>query len=170
MAKPEALGATVIRPRFAGMVAAPHQMVAMVFGLGLSRFWPGTLGTLAGFGLFSALQPVPPLYRVLIYVALVVLGSWASQRTGDDLKAHDHNSIVIDETIGMSLVLEFVAPGALIWIAAFLLFRLFDVLKPWPVYLADRRPEGGFYVILDDVLAAIYAGLAARYIVMPLLS
>ena len=151
------------------MIAAPHQMVAMVFGLGLSRFWPGTLGTLAGFGLFSALQPVPPVYRVLIYVALVVLGSWASQRTGDDLKSHDHNSIVIDETIGMSLVLEFVAPGALIWIAAFILFRWFDVLKPWPVYLADRRQEGGFFVILDDILAAIYAGLATRYVILPLL-
>ena len=116
------------------------------------------------------MAPAPPIYRALIYVALVVLGSWASRRTGEDLKSHDHNAIVIDETIGMSLVLEFVAPGALIWIAAFILFRWFDVLKPWPIYLADRRPEGGFFVILDDILAAIYAGLATRYVILPLLT
>ena len=168
MAQAELTAAT--RPRLASMMAAPHQIVAMVFGLGLSRFWPGTLGTLAGFGLFYALQSVPEAYRALIYIALVGLGAWASQRTGADLNAPDHRSIVIDETIGMSLVLEFVAPGALIWVAAFLLFRLFDVAKPWPVSIAHRRFQGGFFVILDDVLAAIYAGLAARYLVMPLLS
>lgn len=158
------------KPRLASMIAAPHQIVAMVFGLGLSRVWPGTLGTLAGFGLFFALQSVPETYRALVYVALIALGAWASQRTGTDLNAPDHNSIVIDEMIGMSLVLEFVAPGAMIWIAAFLLFRLFDVVKPWPVSIAHHRFKGGFFVVLDDVLAAIYAGLAARYIVLPLIS
>lgn len=156
-------------PTLRGMLAAPHQAIALVFGLGLSRFWPGTLGTLAGFALFAALQPVPPLVRVALYILLVGLASWASQRTGDDLGRQDHNSIVVDETLGMSLVLEFVAPGALVFVAAFLLFRLFDVWKPWPVYLAHRDGEGGFYVVLDDLLAAVYAGLVARFVVMPLL-
>lgn len=152
------------------MLAAPHQLVALVFGLGLSRFWPGTLGTLAGFGLYAALLPLSPLWRAAVFFLLIVLGSWASQRTGEDLGKQDHNSIVIDETIGMGLALQFVAPDALVLVAAFLLFRLFDVWKPWPVYLAHRNFEGGFFVVLDDVLAAVYAGLATRYLVMPLLA
>lgn len=154
-------------PSLAGMLRAPHQFIAMTFGLGLSRFWPGTLGTIAGFALFAALQPVPPLYRVLVYVLFILVASWASQRTGDDLGKQDHNSIVVDETIGMSLVLECVGPGLFIWILAFLLFRLFDVLKPWPVCLAHRHGVGGFFVVLDDLLAAVYAALVARYLVGP---
>jgi phosphatidylglycerophosphatase A len=160
----------MLAPSLTRMLAAPHQLVAMVFGLGLSRFWPGTLGTIAGFGLYAALLPLPPLWRAGVFVVLIALGSWASQRTGEDLGKQDHNSIVVDETIGMALVLQFVTPDLAAFVAAFLLFRLFDVLKPWPVYLAHRDFEGGFFVVLDDVLAAIYAGLATRYLVMPLLA
>lgn len=159
-----------IRPSLAGMVAAPHQAVALVFGLGLSRIWPGTLGTLAGFGLFAALQPLPPLWRAAAYLLLIALGVWASGRTGADLGKSDHNAIVIDETIGMSLVLEFVAPGWAVFLAAFVLFRLFDVLKPWPVGLAHRDRHGGFFVVLDDLLAAVYVALVVRFAVMPLLA
>lgn len=164
--RPEAMSV----PSLTRMLAAPHQLVAMMFGLGLSRFWPGTLGTVAGFGLYAALLPLPPLWRAGVFLVLIALGSWASQRTGEDLGKQDHNSIVVDETIGMALVLQFVTPDLVVFAAAFLLFRLFDVLKPWPVYLAHRNFHGGFFVVLDDVLAAVYAGLAARYLVVPLLA
>ena len=157
-------------PTFAAMVSAPHQLVAMVFGLGLSKIAPGTLGSIAGFALFGALQPVPPTYRAVVYLLLILVGAWACQKTGEDLNSPDHNAMVIDETLGMSLVLEFVAPGLLMGAISFLLFRLFDVFKPWPVYVADRRWKGGFFVILDALLAAVYAILVARFVVMPLLA
>jgi phosphatidylglycerophosphatase A len=163
--------ATVAKsPTLAAMASAPHQLVAMVFGLGLSRVAPGTLGSVAGFALFGALQPVPPAWRVITYLLLIVIGAWACQRTGEDLNSPDHNAMVIDETLGMSLVLEFVAPGILVGAISFLLFRLFDVFKPWPIYVADRRWKGGFFVILDDLLAAIYAILVARFVVTPLIA
>lgn len=148
-----------LQPSLAVMIARPHQLIALVFGLGLARFWPGTFGTVAGFGLFFLLQYFEPELRVVAYLVLLVLGTWAVRRTGEDLGDEDHNAIVFDEMIAMSLVLEFVAPGALSWVAAFLLFRLFDVWKPWPIYLVDRSGKGGFSVILDDLLAAFYAVL-----------
>lgn len=148
-----------VQPSAAVMIARPHQLIALVFGLGLARFWPGTLGTIAGFGLFFLLQNLGPELRVVAYLVLLVLGTWAIRRTGEDLGDEDHNAIVFDEAIAMSLVLEFVAPGAASWLAAFLLFRLFDVWKPWPIYLVDRSGTGGFSVILDDLIAAFYTVL-----------
>jgi phosphatidylglycerophosphatase A len=157
-------------PRLSAMLARPHQLVALVFGIGAIRVWPGTIGTVAGFALFFALQPLPPTARAVAYGTLLVLGSWAILRTGEDLGAPDHNGIVFDETIAMSLVLEFVAPGAIEWIAAFALFRLFDVWKPWPIHLVHRTGRGGFMVILDDLLAALYAVVMMRLAVMPALA
>lgn len=154
--------AAAVRPSFAGMVARPHQAIALVLGVGLARVWPGTLGTLAGFGLFFLLATLPPALRAGAYVLLLVVGTWAVRRTGEDLGNSDHNSIVFDETIAMSLALEFVSADMLNWVAAFLLFRLFDVWKPWPVFLAHRSGAGGFPVILDDLLAAAYAVLVLR--------
>lgn len=146
------------RPELAEMMRRPHQQLALVFGCGLSPIAPGALGSLAGFGLFFALQSLSIEMRIVAYVALVAIASWAASRTGSDLEAHDHNAIVIDETIGMSLTLEAARLTAPALVVAFLLFRLFDVWKPWPVYLADRSHAGGFMVILDDILAAGWAG------------
>ncbi|MFU0507325.1 phosphatidylglycerophosphatase A family protein [Pseudaminobacter sp. NGMCC 1.201702] len=170
MATTTAAVAKTTSPTFVAMAATPHQLVAMMFGLGLCRFWPGTLGSIAGLALFGALQLMSPAYRAMAYLLLILIGAWACQKTGEDLNSPDHNAMVIDETLGMSLVLEFVAPGILMGAIAFLLFRLFDVFKPWPVYVADRRWKGGFFVILDDLLAAIYAILVARFVFMPLLA
>jgi phosphatidylglycerophosphatase A len=156
-------------PRLATALTRPHQLVALVLGIGTVPVWPGTFGTLAGFGLFALLHLLPLEARAGVYVLLLVAGSWAISRTGRDLRAPDHNSIVFDETVAMSLVLEFVAPAALSWIAAFLLFRLFDVAKPWPIHLVHRTGAGGFMVILDDLLAGLYAVLAVRFVLAPLL-
>ncbi|CCF18315.1 Phosphatidylglycerophosphatase [Pseudorhizobium banfieldiae] len=159
-----------VKPSFSAMVSAPHQMLAMVFGFGLFRVWPGTWGTLAGIGLFVALQPIPLAARVFVYVVLIVASAWACQKTGEDLSSPDHNAMVIDETLGMSLTLEFVAPGMAIGAVSFLLFRFFDAYKPWPIDFVDRKWKGGFFVILDDLLAALYTILAVRFLVAPLLA
>ena len=140
--------------------------IALSGGLGLAPRAPGTFGSLGGFALFFALQPLPLVARVVAYLILVVVASWACARTGEALGEHDHGALVIDETVAMSLVLE-VAPWSVAGFGlAFALFRLFDIWKPWPVNLADESGKGGFFVVLDDLLAAVWAMgmlMLARY-------
>ena len=140
-------------------------MLATTFGLGLLPLAPGTFGTLGGVALFWALQPVPDALRWVAYVVLVAVGSWSAARMGKALGSNDHDSIVIDETLGMALLLEITSGGWAGTASAFVLFRIFDVLKPWPIYLADRGEHGGFFVILDDLLAAAWAAVVL-YVVM----
>ena len=144
-------------PRFRQMLRSPHQLLALSFGLGLAPRAPGTWGSLGGFPLFLALQALPVSARIVAYLALIAIGSWAVGRAGEDFGEHDHPALVWDETIAMALVLEFTPISVTGWIAAFALFRLFDIWKPWPVYLADEQGRGGVFVILDDLLAAMLA-------------
>lgn len=162
--RPVSLAREPETPRLVAMISRPHQWLALVLGIGTIPVWPGTFGTLAGFALFAALQPLPVEWRVAAYVLLLAAGSWAVRRTGDDLGAPDHNAIVLDETLAMSLVLEFVAPGLGSWIAAFFVFRLFDVAKPWPIHLVHNTGKGGFAVILDDLMAGLYTVAVVRVV------
>ena len=89
---------------------------------------------------------------------LFVLGVWASAKTGKALGVSDHGGIVIDEIAAFLLVLAFVpsGPSTYLWVAtAFVVFRVFDITKPWPIGLADRTIKGGFGVMFDDLLAAL---------------
>lgn len=156
-------------PEIATMVGSWHQLVAMVFGVGLVRYAPGTAGSIAGFALFAVLQFVPWPARIAMYLLLAIIAVLACEKTGKDLNAPDHGSMVIDETLAMSLVLEFVPAQSWMWLLAFVLFRLFDILKPWPASYVDRRWKGGLFVMLDDLIAALYAILVIRLFVVPLL-
>lgn len=115
----EPLPRPAVMPDWASMVRSPHQMLALSFGLGLSRVAPGTAGAIGGFALYAALFQISPGLRAVVYIALIILASIASSRTGADLGKHDHNSIVIDETLGMSLTLEAAPLSWEAWIAAF---------------------------------------------------
>jgi len=138
----------------------PAILLATWFGSGYLPKMPGTWGSLAALPFAWAIQAAwgTPALAVAAVLAFVV-GVWASNvymaRAGGD---HDPGAVVIDEVAGQWLTL--LAAGAvapLPYAAGFVLFRLFDVLKPWPVSLADRRVGGGLGVMLDDVLAAVYA-------------
>lgn len=105
---------------------------------------------------------LPLAGKVVVYLALFALGCWLCGKTGNRLGVHDHSAMVFDEIIAMALVLEFTPSGLWWWVIAFGLFRLFDILKPWPVSLAEKMNthnalSNGLFVMLDDVLAAIYA-------------
>jgi phosphatidylglycerophosphatase A len=156
---------TACRPSLRLLLSRPWHLIALGFGAGLSPIWPGTVGSLLGFPLFLAMHSLPDLYRGSLYLLLCLGGAWCSTKTGEALKQQDHRSIVVDEIIGMSLVLELIPMGALSWSLGFLLFRLFDSLKPWPINWVHNAEPNGFLVMLDDVLAAGYAILGVDLLI-----
>jgi len=140
----------------------PAHCLALGFGAGCAPRAPGTWGTLAGVPPCWLLQHLPLGYYLLLVILAFALGVWVCGRTGQALGAHDHPSIVWDEMVGYCLAMT-AAPSGWLWLLlGFGLFRLFDILKPWPVSVADRRLGGGFGAMADDALAGVYAGLALQ--------
>ena len=155
-----------------GLLKQPSCALALSFGAGLSPWAPGTVGALVAFPIFAVLRQAPPALIGAILIVFFVVGCLACGRACIVLGQQDHGSIVWDETLGMLLVLLSVPGSALWWLAAFLAFRFFDILKPWPIHLADVYTEGGVAVMLDDVAAALAASAVlwlAKAYVMPLL-
>lgn len=131
----------------------------LAFGLGAGKapVAPGTFGTLVGIPVYLLLQPLSALTYALVVLILFVLGVWLCQVTERDLGVHDHPGIVWDEIVGY-LITMFMVPAGWIWIVlGFILFRLFDIWKPFPIRQIERRIRGGLGNMLDDVLAAVYA-------------
>ena len=139
------------------MVRSPARAIAFGFGSGLIRPAPGTWGTLAGWGAFILLlEPLSLPLRLLAVVVAFALGIWACDQTGRDLGVADHGGMVWDEVAAIWLVLSLLPAGWMTQGAAFLLFRLFDIVKPPPIRQLDARLKNGFGVMLDDLLAALY--------------
>ncbi|MBA4143438.1 MAG: phosphatidylglycerophosphatase A [Nitrosospira sp.] len=133
----------------------PAYFIAFGGGAGLSPVAPGTMGSLAAFPLFWLFDFfLGPLNFLLLISAMFLVGTWACGVTGRALDDHDHGGMVWDEITAFLLVLFF-TPKMVIWqVSAFLLFRLFDIIKPPPIRHYDRKLRGGFGVMLDDLLAA----------------
>lgn len=151
-------------PNWRFVLTHPVHFLAFGFGAGLMRGAPGTAGTLVAFPLFWFLNPrLMPLEFLALVVGLFILGWWICGKTGEDLGVHDHGGIVWDEIVAFLLVLYF-TPDTLLWQAfAFLLFRIFDVLKPPPIGYFDQTMRGGFGVMLDDLIAACYTLLCLAF-------
>lgn len=151
------MAAIVFRPDARFAFAHPAHVVAFGFGAGLAPFAPGTAGTLAAIPLWWVLSDaVEPATLLAVIALLFALGVWACNVTGRHLGIADHGAMVWDEIVAFLLVLAFV-PAEPAWqIAAFLLFRLFDIVKPAPIRDCERRFKGGFGVMFDDLLAAGY--------------
>ncbi len=145
------------RPDFAFMLPRLSRWIALGFGSGLAPVAPGTFGTLFAWAAFQVLDPV--LSDGLWWVVLALgfaLGCWACERTGRDLGVPDHSGMVWDEVIAFWLVLLVVPATFASQLAAFFVFRFFDVVKPPPIRLIDRSVKGGFGVMADDLVAALY--------------
>jgi phosphatidylglycerophosphatase A len=133
--------------------------LAFGFGSGLIPRAPGTWGTLVAVPWIFVLDALPGPAYWLALVALFALGVLICNRVGSRLGVNDYGGIVWDEMVGYWLTMAFV-PLTWTWILlGFVLFRLFDILKPWPIGQVDRRLHGGLGVMFDDVLAALYAGI-----------
>ena len=142
----------------------PPLMLATGLGSGLSPWAPGTCGTVVAMGLYLAALQFLPLWAYAVFlVAAFGLGVWACDRAERLTALHDPGMLVVDEWVGYWLaLLPAMAQGHTGWrpaLAGFVLFRLFDILKPWPASVADRRLPGGFGTMADDVLAGAYAAL-----------
>jgi len=138
-------------------LSRPCQLIALGFGAGLSPRAPGTVGTALAVPLYLALAQLPWEWYVLAAVAGFVLGVHCCGRTARDVGVHDHPAIVWDEVIGYLITMT-AAPPEWWWpLMGFILFRLFDILKPPPIRGLDRRVHGGLGIMLDDVAAGLFA-------------
>jgi phosphatidylglycerophosphatase A len=139
--------------------ARAWRVLATWFGAGLAPRAPGTVGSLASLVLWAPLVMIAAPWWVFVgaSIALFALGTKAAQVVVDSDGRQDPQIVVIDEVVGMGLTLALCPPRIWAVVLGFLCFRVFDVVKPWPVSLADRNVKGGFGVMLDDVLAAGYA-------------
>ena len=135
----------------------PVHLLAFGLGTGLSPVAPGTVGSLLGVALAWLLAPAAFAVQIGVAVLLVLAGIWLCGESARRIGVHDHSGIVWDEIAAMYLVLFWVPFDAVSWAAGFLLFRLFDIWKPWPISDLDHRMRGGAGIMLDDLVAALYA-------------
>tara|TARA_Y100000768_G_scaffold109735_1_gene80628 strand:+ start:2851 stop:3312 length:462 start_codon:yes stop_codon:yes gene_type:complete len=135
----------------------PSHLFATWFGIGLIRPAPGTWGSLAALLIWYLAEFLHSSIHIVL--PIFILFSWlACSQASQDSQSKDHSSIVIDEVAGMLVALSFVAHEIIIYLWAFLLFRFFDIWKPWPVSWADNNVKGGLGIILDDLIAGLFAG------------
>ena len=148
-----------MRPDLRFLLAHPAHLIAFGLGTGLAPKAPGTVGTLLGLPLFWAVTAIAPDLpnQIMLIAAAFLFGIWACARTGRALGVPDHGGIVWDEIVAFALVLMFTPTGGGWLLAAFGLFRFFDIVKPWPIRFFDTRLKNGFGVMFDDLLAAGYA-------------
>jgi phosphatidylglycerophosphatase A len=142
-------------------------LLAFGFGSGLVPKAPGTAGSVVALALGLLLVQVPLVAALAFVAGAFGLGVWLCGHVGRKLGEHDHSGIVFDEFVGMWLVLVLIPFHWAWWLAGFILFRAFDIAKPWPIGWLERRVGGGFGVMLDDLLAAVYALIllgAARWL------
>ena len=137
----------------------PIHFTAFGFGSGTLPIAPGTWGTLVGILFYVLIQDVSLSIYLSITAIAAMFGIWICHVTAKDIGVHDHSGIVWDEIVGYLLTMAF-APQGLLWIIlGFILFRIFDILKPWPIKWIDQKVKGGLGIMLDDLLAAIPAGV-----------
>lgn len=135
----------------------PIHFLAFGCGSGLAPKAPGTCGTIAAIPFYLLLSHLSlPVYSIILLLASVV-GVWLCGKTAKDLGVHDHPGIVWDEFCGYWLTM-LAAPVGWLWIfLGFILFRLFDIWKPWPISFVDRRVPGGVGIMVDDLIAGLYS-------------
>ncbi|MDO4640501.1 MAG: phosphatidylglycerophosphatase A [Neisseria sp.] len=152
---------TEFKPTFKWIWQRPVCFLGFGFGTGLSPVMPGTVGTLPALPLTFLLVKlgISGGWFLLLCTLLFWVGIWICDVTERELGLQDYGGIVWDEIVAMMLVLIWVPLSPGWWMAAFVAFRLFDMLKPWPIRWFDRRVHGGFGIMLDDVIAAGFSVL-----------
>lgn len=137
-------------------LGTPAGLLVFGFGSGLSPYAPGTMGTLVAIPFACALKTLHPLWYGVALLLTFALGVALCARISKRLGVHDHGGIVWDEMVGYWLAVALLPKQWQWFLAAFVLFRFFDILKPWPIRQLDRNCKGGFGIMIDDVVAGLY--------------
>lgn len=134
-------------------------VLATGFGVGYSPVLPGTLGTLLATAIYLFLSEIlSPIYELTL-VSFFFLSVWISERAEQFFGKKDDQRIVIDEIVGFFVTMLYLEKTLIILVMGFLLFRFFDILKPFPIRRFEKRWRGGYGVVLDDVIAGVYANI-----------
>jgi phosphatidylglycerophosphatase A len=141
------------------ILSDPVLFLAFGFGSGLAKKAPGTCGTLAAIPLYLLIAQTGSLLYSLTTLIVTIAGIWICGKAADKLGEHDFGGIVWDEIAGYLITLWWIPFSWNGVVLGFILFRFFDILKPWPIKIADRRVKGGFGIMLDDVMAGVLANL-----------
>ena len=142
---------------FRELIKRPVCFLGLGFGSGLAPKAPGTFGTIAAIPICLLMQNLSLVTYLVLTVIAFIVGIWICQKSADWLGKEDPSAVVWDEIVGY-LVTMIAAPQGWQWVVlGFVLFRFFDILKPWPISIADKELHGGFGIMLDDVIAGIFA-------------
>lgn len=142
----------------------PVHFLAFGFGSGLAPKAPGTFGTLAAIPVWYLAAQLPLWGYLALTFVVIVVGPYLCGRTAKDLGVHDHGGIVWDEIAGFLVTMILVPVSWYGCLAGFLFFRLFDIAKPWPIGWLDRRVDGGTGIMVDDLLAGVYAAICVQLV------
>lgn len=166
MMKKSAYKKPSIEPTWHFICRRPAYFLAFGLGSGLSRKAPGTMGTLAAIPLYALMHALglSSIGMLVLTSILFFIGVWAAEQTTQALKVHDYEGIVIDEIVGMWLVLALAPSISFYVVLSFGLFRLFDIFKPWPIRYFDQKVGGGLGIMMDDIMAAVMA-LGSMYLI-----
>ncbi|HIP76723.1 MAG TPA: phosphatidylglycerophosphatase A [Psychromonas hadalis] len=143
----------------------PLHLAAVGFGSGLPNKAPGTFGTLAAVPLYYVLSFLSIELYIAVLIISSIFGIWVCHVTSRDMGVHDHKAIVWDEFVGYWITMLAV-PFSIKWaILGFILFRVFDILKPYPICWLDKKVHGGFGIMIDDIAAGVCAGMVLHFLV-----
>ncbi len=142
----------------------PSGFLAMGFGSGLARTLPGTLGTVVCIPLCLLMKQMPHWWYIGAVIGAFVFGIWLCHRATQALGVHDHKAIVWDEFVGFLVTMIFLEIGIVSVVLAFFLFRVFDIFKPWPISWLDENVHGGSGIMMDDLVAGLFAGVTAKLV------
>ena len=142
------------------LVHPPSNLLGFGLGTGMIPFAPGTWGSMVGVALVWALSGFSDFVYLSVTLACFLTGIVICRTAADSLDAHDHPAIVWDEIVGMMITMALIPPDTLNMLLGFGLFRLFDILKPWPIRQLDQKIQGGTGIMLDDAVAGILANVS----------
>lgn len=142
----------------------PIHLLAFGFGSGLSPKAPGTAGTLVAIPIFILMSQLTLTNYLILLILLIIISFYICGKSAQMLGIHDHGGIVLDEICGYLVTMMFVPVSWQAIIIGFILFRVFDIFKPWPIKFLDQRISGGVGIVVDDLMAGIYALLSLQLI------
>ncbi|QDP01801.1 phosphatidylglycerophosphatase A [Thalassotalea sp. PS06] len=142
----------------------PIHLLAVGFGSGLAPKAPGTFGTAVAVPLFLLCAQLPLSYLIGLTIIMALAGIYICDKAAKDAGVHDHGAIVWDEIVGFFICMLGISVNWMTLLVGFILFRFFDIVKPWPIRLIDRKVRGGFGIMLDDVIAGLMALLIMHLI------